>query len=190
MIIEHIRNKFFQNDANINGSRWKSMVKYIIHVHTVIGTRPNFPVPQNMVAKRGLTNRANVHTPMWKKSIKNTERQNSNRSSNFGCNWISFHQRKKKKTKNAGLRRRNWILFFFSLFWGEGALIQNYWLLWWYNVHVYINNCKLCIHTTQEETWRTCTRSPIYMFYVHNLHTSTSENVNLIYTIPCRIFAF
>ena len=27
---------------------------------------------QSMVAKRGLTNRANVHTPMWKSHLKNS----------------------------------------------------------------------------------------------------------------------
>ena len=38
------------------------IVKYLIHVDAVIGTRPNYT--QSMVAKRGLTNRANIHTPM------------------------------------------------------------------------------------------------------------------------------
>ena len=36
---------------------------------------------QSMVAKRGLTNWPNVHTPVKK----------SNQSSNFACNWTSFH---------------------------------------------------------------------------------------------------
>ena len=43
---------------------------------------------QSMVAKRGLTNRANVHTQMWKNRLKQHGR-NSNRSSIFGCNWTS-----------------------------------------------------------------------------------------------------
>ena len=38
----------------------------------------------SMVAKRGHTNRANVHTPLLKKKLfKNTARQNC------GCNWIN-----------------------------------------------------------------------------------------------------
>ena len=50
----------------------------------------------SMVAKRGLTNQANVHTP---KSFK-TARQNTNWSSNFGCSWTSFHSNQKIKIKN------------------------------------------------------------------------------------------
>ena len=47
----------------------------------------NISHTQSMVAKRGRTNRANVHnTPMWKSRL-NTAWQNSNRSSNFDCNW-------------------------------------------------------------------------------------------------------
>ena len=48
---------------------------------------------QSTMAKRGLTNRANVHTPMWKSW------QNSNRSNNFGCNWTSFHNYSNKIIK-------------------------------------------------------------------------------------------
>ena len=33
---------------------------------------PNFPFLQNMVAKRGLTNRSNVHTPMLKSPLKHS----------------------------------------------------------------------------------------------------------------------
>ena len=29
-----------------------------------------FPIIQSMVAKRGLTNRSNVHNPMWEKTLK------------------------------------------------------------------------------------------------------------------------
>ena len=76
---------------------------------------------QSMVAKRGLTNRANVHTPMWKSHL-NTARQNSNRSSNYGCNWTSSHSNKKieeKKCWHVGPRRHAWRPetgdFFFAL---------------------------------------------------------------------------
>ena len=66
--------------------------------YMVIGTRP-ISHTQIMVAKRGLTNRADVYVKM---SLKNTARQNSNRSSNFGCNWTLFHSKKnKKKISNA-----------------------------------------------------------------------------------------
>ena len=55
-----------------------------------------------MVAKRGRTDRANVHTPYVTKLFK-TVWQNSNRSSNFGCNWTSFHSNK-NNNKNADAR--------------------------------------------------------------------------------------
>ena len=47
---------------------WQS-VKYVIHVYAVIRTRPNFPYA-SMVAKRGLTNPTNVHTPFVNKAFK------------------------------------------------------------------------------------------------------------------------
>ena len=54
-----------------------------------------------IVAKRGHTNQANVHTPS------RLERQNSNWSSKFGCNWTSFHSPPKKggkkKEENLGV---------------------------------------------------------------------------------------
>ena len=42
--------------------------------------------------------------PYVKKSFKTTAWQNSNRSSNFGCNWTSFHSKKKlnKKCRRTG----------------------------------------------------------------------------------------
>ena len=52
------------------------------------------------VGNRGLTNWANVHIPTCEKVVENTAWQKSNQSSNFGCNWTSFHG-KKKKIKNA-----------------------------------------------------------------------------------------
>ena len=48
----------------------------------------------SMVAERGRTNWAKFHTPtcMWKNLFKT--RQNSNRSSNFCCNWTSVRSNK------------------------------------------------------------------------------------------------
>ena len=42
------------------------MYAYYMCMYAVIGTRPNLPYTESMVpkTKRGLTNRANVHTPM------------------------------------------------------------------------------------------------------------------------------
>ena len=87
---------------------------------TLYMREPNFPYIQSMVAKGGLTNQANVHTPMWKSHLKH------NRSSNFGCNWTSFHSKKNKKltmlmrwseVTRAETRNRR-------LFWG---LTRKYW---------------------------------------------------------------
>ena len=86
----------------------------------LIGTR--FPIIQSMAAKRGVTNRANVHIPM----------HGRNPSSNFGCNWTSFHSR------HAGLRRRcvwrqetghfyyyyYYYFFFFGGLWGCQFICQ------------------------------------------------------------------
>ena len=60
---------------------------------------------QSMVAKRGHTNQANVHTPTWK---------SSNQSSNFGCNF-GKKSKLKMPTGRAETTRaetRNWILLF------------------------------------------------------------------------------
>ena len=43
------------------------LVKYVIHIYAVIGTRPNFPYTK-YGGKRSLTNQANVHIPCVKKS--------------------------------------------------------------------------------------------------------------------------
>ena len=62
---------------------------------------------QSMVAKRGLTNRANVFTPMWKSCLKqHAALKKSNRSSNFGYSCTSFHsppKRENLKCRRVGL---------------------------------------------------------------------------------------
>ena len=53
---------------------------------------------QSMVAKRGRAAQVGqTFIPQCEKVIENTERQNSNRSSDLGCNWTLSH------SKNAGV---------------------------------------------------------------------------------------
>ena len=66
------------------GNTW-SCDTWRIHVH---GDHISH-IPR-MVAKRGLTNQANVHIPLWKSRL-------TYLSSNFGCNWTSFRSQKNKK---------------------------------------------------------------------------------------------
>ena len=65
----------------------------------VIGTKPNFK-HKSIVDKRGLTNRANVHTPFVKESFK-TQRGRIDPAI-FAANWASFHSKKKEKKTNNG----------------------------------------------------------------------------------------
>ena len=51
-----------------------------------------------MVAMRGLTNHAHVHTPLWKSHLKHSTAEFQSISI-FGCNWTSFHSKTKRKLK-------------------------------------------------------------------------------------------
>ena len=75
--------------ALFSGHHFLPTGKYVIHC--IRGDQ--ISDVQSMAAKRGLTNRANVHTPMWKPR---TARQNSSRSSNLCFNWTSFHAKQNK----------------------------------------------------------------------------------------------
>ena len=56
--------------------------------------------------------------PYVKKSFKNTARQNSNRSSNFGCNWTSFHSQNNNNNNNVLcwylIKMENYLNFWLS----------------------------------------------------------------------------
>ena len=64
---------------------------YVIYVVTII-----FPIIQSMVAKRGLTNWANVHTPLWKSRLKHSTAEIQS-IKQFWRNWTSFHSPPKQK---------------------------------------------------------------------------------------------
>ena len=78
-------------------------MKFVIHVvYAVIGTRPKISHTQSMVAKRGLTNRENVHTPMWKEPFKT---QHSRMSINPAILAAIGHRFMEKKiTENSNAR--------------------------------------------------------------------------------------
>ena len=57
-----------------------------------------------MVAKRGLTNQANVHTPMWKKSLKAQQGKNPIDPAILAEIGHRFIAKKNKKNKNADAR--------------------------------------------------------------------------------------
>ena len=64
-----------------------------------------FPIHKVWWLREAAQIRQTFITLREKKSVKNTARQNCNRSSNFDCNWTSFHSKKFiKKTKNAGVQ--------------------------------------------------------------------------------------
>ena len=46
---------------------------------------------QSLVAKRGLTNQANVHTPVCKSCLKTQHGRNPIDPAILGCSWTSFH---------------------------------------------------------------------------------------------------
>ena len=96
-----LKNKIFHSNPirpkKVSGQFWSSVSfifsaifflptgKYVIHVYA--GT--NISHTQSMVAKRGFTNQANVHTPIqqfWRQF------------------WTSFHSKEKTKINNADAR--------------------------------------------------------------------------------------
>ena len=75
--------------------------KYVIHVYA--GTK--FPI-HIVWWLREASQIGQTFIPLCDKFVKNTARQNSNRSSNFGCNWTSFHS-----SKQIPIRAENRTLF-------------------------------------------------------------------------------
>ncbi len=76
-------------------SEKKNVIHTCIHMCMWLLEPDQISYTQSMVAKRDLTNRANVHT------IRKTQRSRIPiNPANFGCNWTSFHSQK-NETKNA-----------------------------------------------------------------------------------------
>ena len=87
-------------------------LKMVSSLYAVIGTRPNV---QSMVAKRGLTYRANVHTSMWKSHSKHSTAE---------------FQSIKQKYQRAGLRPETGDYVFVVYYstnknWTKGQFIHN-----------------------------------------------------------------
>ena len=57
-----------------------------------------FPIHKVWWLREASQNRQ-TFIPLRENVVQSTARQNSNRSSNFGCNWPSFHSKKKRKLK-------------------------------------------------------------------------------------------